>query len=351
MKTSVAEIAELVGGRVVGDGEVPITGVSGIRQAGPGDLTFVADPRYARHIDRSLAAAVLVGKTIARSSKPLIQVENPYQAFIVVVQQCHPCETHHPHGIAPSAVIGGNVRLGEGVALDAHTYVGDDSELGDGVVLYPGAYIGPGCRVGQGTVIYPNATIYERCTIGARCIIHGGVTVGGDGFGFEAVDGVHTKIPQVGTVEIGDDVEIGANSAIDRATFGSTVIGRGTKIDNLVQIGHNTEIGEHCIVCGNVGVSGSAVIGDHVTLAAGAGVAGHIEIGDHVIVAGLSGVTKSVPPGRVVSGFPAIDHDSEKRFKAGIRRLPQALRTIRNLERRIEELEGRLDARETKDNR
>ena len=341
MKTSVAEIAELVGGRVVGDGEVPITGVSGIRQAGPGDLTFVADPRYARHIDRSLAAAVLVGKTIARSSKPLIQVENPYQAFIVVVQQCHPCETHHPHGIAPSAVIGGNVRLGEGVALDAHTYVGDDSELGDGVVLYPGAYIGPGCRVGQGTVIYPNATIYERCTIGARCIIHGGVTVGGDGFGFEAVDGVHTKIPQVGTVEIGDDVEIGANSAIDRATFGSTVIGRGTKIDNLVQIGHNTEIGEHCIVCGNVGVSGSAVIGDHVTLAAGAGVAGHIEIGDGVQVGGGSGVAQSLEPGEIVSGYPVMPHRLWLRTRSLVKKLPELFKRVKRLEQRLGEEEAK----------
>ena len=343
MKASVAEIAELVQGKVLGDKTVEITGFNSIRQALPGDLTFVADSRYASYLERTEATAVLVPRNITHPARTLIQVANPYAAFAAVLTRFRPSATHHPEGIHPSAVVGENVRIGENVALGAHATVADKAEIGDGATLYAGCYVGHGAKIGADCLLYPNVVIRENVTLGARCIVHGGAVIGADGFGFLPAQQGHQKIPQIGTVVIEDDVEIGANTTIDRATFGQTLIRRGTKIDNLVQIGHNVETGEHCIICGNAGISGSAILGNRVTIAAGAGVAGHIEVGDNVTVAALSGVTKSVPAGRVVSGFPAIDHDREKLIKAGTRMLPEALRRIRTLERRLAELEGKLD--------
>ncbi|MFO7973402.1 MAG: UDP-3-O-(3-hydroxymyristoyl)glucosamine N-acyltransferase, partial [Candidatus Hydrogenedentota bacterium] len=204
-------------------------------------------------------------------------------------------------------------------------------------------YVGKGARIGPDTLIYPNASILAGVVIGARCVIYSGAVIGSDGFGYVNGPGGPRKIPQVGNVVIEDDVEIGANSAIDRGTFGSTIIGNGTKIDNLVQIGHNVEMGERCLVCGNAGISGSAILGNGVTIAAGAGVAGHIEIGDGVTVGGFSGVTKSIASGKVVSGFPAMDHERDKRIIASMRHLPETRREIRELRRRLEELETQQD--------
>lgn len=351
MNTTVAEIAALVGGRVVGEASTPITGLSGIREAGKGDLTFVSDSRYERHLCDTKAAAVLVRTDISECPRPLIQVEDPYAAFCFIAQHFRPEDPPMQRGIHPSAVIGRNVEIGRDVSIGAHVFVGDHTTLGDESVVYPNVYIGANCRIGARTLIYPNVSIRERVEIGARCILHSGAVIGSDGFGFVFKDGRHEKIAQTGIVVLGDDVEVGANAAIDRATFGKTVIGDGTKIDNLVQIGHNTVIGKHCILCGKVGISGSVVIGDYVTVAAAAGIAGHVEIGERSVVAGFSGVTKSIPPGSVVSGFPAVDHTMEKRLKASIRRLPDALRAIRTLEKRIAELETLLNAGTTKDHR
>jgi UDP-3-O-[3-hydroxymyristoyl] glucosamine N-acyltransferase len=198
--------------------------------------------------------------------------------------------------------------------------------------------------IGENTVIYPNATLREGVRVGARCLIHAGVVLGSDGFGFAPLDGAWFKVPQTGTVIIGDDVEIGANSAVDRATFGSTVIGRGTKIDNLVQIGHNVRIGEHCVISGMTGVAGSSTVGNHVTIAAQVGIADHVEIGDRVTIAGRSGVISAIEPGQVVSGFPAIDHHTDMRIMAARRRLPELPRLmarVKALESRIRELEER----------
>ncbi|HOJ34423.1 MAG TPA: UDP-3-O-(3-hydroxymyristoyl)glucosamine N-acyltransferase [Candidatus Hydrogenedentes bacterium] len=351
MIATVADIAALVQGRVIGDETTPITGFSGIREAQPGDLTFLADSRYERFLQNTPAAAVLVRPEISQASCPIIQVDNPYDAFLRVVMQFCPSLSPLSPGIHPSAIIGNNVKLGDNVTVGAHAYIGDNSVIGDRTVIYPNVFIGANCNVGTNSIIYSNVSIREHVEIGARCIIHCGAVIGSDGFGFAFRNGKHEKIPQVGTVIIGDDVEIGANTTIDRATFGKTVIGTGTKIDNLVQIGHNTVIGKHCIVCGNVGISGSAILGDYVTVAAGAGVAGHLEVGAQSTIAALSGVTKSLPPKSIVSGFPAVDHEMEKRMKASLRRLPEALKTIRSLEKRIVELETLLHARETENHR
>lgn len=344
MNATVAEIAELVGGTVVGDGSVRITGLNGIRQAGPGELSFISSQRYVSCLGTTRAGALLVTPDIGEAAVPLIQVANPYAALLMTLQRFMPLEPAHPaRGVHPAAVLGENVRLGDNVAVDALVRIADNATLGNNVVVYAGSYIGAGAAIGDDTVIYPRVSVLEGVRVGARCVLHSGVVLGGDGFGFIPGAEGAIKIPQVGIVVLQDDVEVGANSCIDRATFGETVIGKGTKIDNLVQIGHNVETGLHCIICGNAGISGSARLGNQVTIAAGAGVAGHIEVGDRATVAGLSGVTKSVEAGKVVSGFPAVDHERDKRVVAAQRALPEALRKLRALQRRVEELEGRLN--------
>ncbi len=351
MNVTVAEIAELVGGRVHGDASLLLTGVRAIRQARPGDLTFLSDPRYRPYLTGTRAAAALVGRDLPEAPCTRIEVEQPFTAFLRVLEVYPPSQPAHPVGIDPTAAIAEDAELGDRVAIGPHAFVGAGARLGDNVVLYPNVFVGARCSIGSDTVVYANASLREDTRVGRRCIIHCGASIGSDGFGFVPRDGRHEKVPQVGDVELGDDVEVGANSTIDRAAFGTTLIGSGTKVDNLVQIGHNTEVGEHCLICGNAGVAGSAIIGDHVTVAAGAGVAGHLEVGDHVTIAGYAGVTKSIPPGRIVSGFPATDHAAERRVKVATRHLPDALRTLRELERRVEELENLLHGRKTENDR
>lgn len=350
MQKTVAEIAGLLGGEVAGDGSVPIAGVNGILQAVEGDLTFVSKTRYVPYIATTRASAVLVRERAESGGKPLILVGDPYAAAARVAALFAPPPAAHPSGIHPMAVVAEDAQLGANVALGAHAFVGRGSVLSEGVIVYPGAYVGEACRIGPGTVIYANASLYDHVSVGARCIIHSGAVIGSEGFGYYFAHGAHQKIPQLGQVILEDDVEVGANSAIDRATFGRTVIGRGTKIDNLVQIGHNAEVGEHCILCGMVGLAGSTVLGDRVTLAAGAGVAGHLEIGSGATVTGRAGVTKSIPAGKVVSGYPATDHETERRILASRRRLPEMVRQVRALEQRVAELESRLDGK-TENNR
>ncbi len=339
METSLGEIAKLVDGAVIGDAETRITGFNSIRQAETGELTFVAHERYIPLMAATRASAILVPRNIAEGAKPLVQVDSPYEAFLRLIQHLRPPKMSLPKGIHPTAMVAASAEIGPDAALGPHVVVSDGARIGAGTIVCAGCYIGRDTSIGEATLVYPNVSIREEVTVGARCIIHSGAVIGSDGFGFASRDGVHVKIPQTGTVVIGDDVEIGANSAVDRATFGATRIGSGTKIDNLVQIGHNVVLGEHCIVCGTSGIAGSAVIEDHVTIGAQAGINGHIEIGRGVTVGARSGVTKSVKPGQVVSGFPATDHNREKRILASLRHLPEYARRIRQLERRIQELE------------
>lgn len=342
MNSTVAEIAELVGGRIVGDASARITGINGIRQAGQGDITFLADPRYASCLRTTKASAVLVRPDVDKCAKPLIQVEDPYLAVAAILKKVQAEMARHPDGVHETAVLGDRVEMAADAAVGAHAVVGHGTRIGQGTVIYPNVYIGNECTIGDGCIIYPNVTMREQVQIGNRCVIHSGAVIGSDGFGFASLDGKREKIPQVGIVIIEDDVEIGANAAIDRATFGTTTIGKGTKIDNLVQIGHNTRIGEHTVICGNAGIAGSTVIGDRVTIAAGAGLAGHLEVGDGAVIAAYSGVSKSVKPGQMVFGYPAVEHARAKRMHASLRQLPDALRHLRALEERIKELEGRL---------
>ena len=343
MDKSVGEIAELVGGTVVGDAAVRITGLNGVKQASSGDLSFIGSAGYLPFLETTSASALLVTDDVTNAGHTLIQVDQPYVSFLRVLQQFAAEEgVRHPVGVHETAVIGEDVTLGRDLALDAHVRVADGCTLGDGVVVYANSYIGRSCDIGEQTVIYPNVTIREGVSVGARCLIHAGAVLGSDGFGFVPMDGRLFKVPQVGTVVLGNDVEIGTNSAVDRATFGRTVIGNGTKIDNLVQIGHNVEIGEHTVVCGMSGVAGSATIGSGVTIAAQAGVGDHVEVGDGATIAGRSCVVTSVKPGQVVSGYPATDHKLDLRILASLRRLPDMAPRVRRLERRVQELEEQL---------
>jgi len=342
MDMSVADIAALVGGRVHGDAGIRITGVNGIKEAQPGQLTFVRSARYAAFLQKTRASAVLISEAPANCDIPLILVEHPDLAFAQVLQYCEQEQFRHPTGIHETAVIGENVQLGRNIGVDAHVRIAGDAVIGDRVVIYAGVYIARGVRIGADTVLYPHVVLREGTEVGARCILHAGAVLGSDGFGFAPMNGQWMKIPQVGRVVIEDDVEIGSNTTIDRATFGVTRVRRGTKIDNLVQIGHNVEIGEHCALAGMVGVSGSVVIGNHAQIGGGAGIAGHLDIGEGASVGARAGVHKSVPPHSAVMGYPAVEIELFRRIHAAQKWSPELLRRVRHLERKIEELEEKL---------
>jgi len=339
MELSVNEIAELVNGTVVGDGAVRITGVAGIEEAGPGDLTFVRDDRYARYLDTTQAAAVLIKAAPPDCPIPAIEAPAPDMALAGLLQRLEAQQRRPPAGgVHPSAVVAPTAAIGPNVSIDAYVVIGENATVGANSVLYAGVYIGADCTLGEDCIVYPNAVLREATALGDRCLIHAGAVLGSDGFGFTEVDGRWVKIPQVGRVVLEDDVEVGANTAIDRATMGETRIGRGVKIDNLAQVGHNVRIGNDSALAGMVGVSGSAKIGNNVKVGATAGVAGHREIGDRLTVGARAGVTHSIEPGRIVSGFPAIDHAKQRRAMVAMPRVPELLRRVRNLERQLEAL-------------
>jgi UDP-3-O-[3-hydroxymyristoyl] glucosamine N-acyltransferase len=338
MRKTLAEIAELVSGEVVGDGSITIRGVSGIKEAGDGDIAFVANPKYLSLIDKTGASAIITSSDVEGAAKPIIRTANPSLAFAKVVCLFSPVEDKRPQGVHPTAVIGKNVKLGKDVAVQPYCVIEDNTQIGDGTVIYTGVYVGPYTKIGRDCTIYPHVTIRERISIANRVIIHNGTVIGSDGFGYADVSGMHHKIPQIGTVVIEDDVEIGANVTIDRARFDKTIIGRGTKIDNLVQIAHNVIIGEHSIIVAQAGISGSTSIGKNVTLAGQAGLVGHIDVGDNAIVAAQAGVTKDVPANTCVSGYPAKPHKSAKRINAYVQKLPNLFQKVLDLEKRLEGL-------------
>lgn len=339
MHKTLKEIADLVCGEIIGDENVIITGVAGIKEAGPGDITFLANPKYIPLIDKTGASAIITAREIKKSIKPIIRTENPSLAFTQVINSFSTLEIRHPQGIHPSVILGKNISLGKNIAIGPYTVIEDDVSIGANSIIYSGCFIGHSSKIGSDALIYPNVSIREATIIGKRVIIHVGAVIGSDGFGFITVDGEHKKIPQVGIVEIGDDVEIGANVIIDRARFDKTTIGSGTKIDNLTQIAHNVSIGENAMIVAQVGIAGSTIIGKNVTIAGQAGIGGHINIGDGAIIAARAGVTKSVPAEAVVSGFPAHLHDKAKQVYACVQNLPRLYEQVRELKKKIAELE------------
>ncbi len=338
-----SEIASAVGAKLIGDGTVLLRGVASLTEAGPGDLSFLANPRYERHLSSTRASAVIVPSQYESSplaaGRALLVADDAYVAFASALSLFEvEVEAIEP-GVDASARIASTASLGEGVSVGPCAVISEGATVGARSVVHGGAYVGSRCTIGEDCVIFPSATVKHGVRIGDRVFVHSGAVIGSDGFGF-AWDGTcHRKVPQVGTVIIEDDVEIGANACIDRATIGATRIGRGTKIDNLVQIAHNVEIGERSIVVAQVGISGSTRVGDGVVLAGQAGIAGHLRIADGAIVAAQAGVMRDVEAGEQVSGYPARKHSLSKRFYAGIQNLPALFRRLKELERRVDDLE------------
>ena len=342
MKKTLNEIAKLIDGKVIGNGDTLITGASGIKEAAEGDITFLANSRYSPLMDKTRATAIITSEDARETIKPIIITGNPSLAFIKIISMFTTDDIGHPSGIDYTAVMGKNVSLGKDVTIGAYSVIGDNVTLGNNVIIYAGCYIGHHTKIGAGTLIYPHVSIRERINVGKRVIIHSGTVIGSDGFGFVTVEGTHHKIPQVGIVQIDDDVEIGANVTIDRARFDKTVIGRGTKIDNLVQIGHNVIIGENSLIVAQVGVAGSTIIGKNVTLGGQSGIVGHIVIGDNVIVTGQTGVAKSVSADTMVSGYPARPFMTTQRVNASLQNLPKLFGQVRELKKKVQELEAKL---------
>ncbi len=343
LNMTLAQIARLIDGKVEGDTSMVITGVSGIKEAKKGDITFLANARYYPLLRTTKASAIIVDKKTDKNGRPVIRTDNPYIGFVKIMEYLQINKEMPLPGIHKTAVIGKNTKLGKNITIDAHVVLGNDVQIGDNSVICPGVFIGNGTRIGANTLIYANVSIRERIIIGNNVIIHNGAVIGSDGFGFTPIKGTcHKKVPQLGTVTIEDDVEIGANVTIDRATAGKTRIGKGTKIDNLVQIAHNVEIGEHCVIVAQVGISGSTTLGNKVTIAGQAGLAGHIKIGDNAIITAKSAVTKNISPNMCVSGYPAIPLKEEQKIKAYRNRLPEIYKTIQELSQKVRKLEKKL---------
>ncbi len=340
---TVEALAGMLGGACEGDGSPIIHGVAGIRDAGPGEIAFVANLRYAGDVATTRASAVIVAKAWDRPSPAaLIRVENPDAAFARAAALFAPPPIPDVPGVHPTAVIAPDAELGEGVSIGPCVVVEPRARIGARTVLKAQVYVGHEAVIGEDCRIYPHVSIRERCHIGARVILHNGTVVGSDGFGYTAdAKGVRTKIPQLGIVVIGDDAELGANVTVDRARFGKTVIGQGAKIDNLVQIAHNVVIGDHVVIVAQVGIAGSSTIGPHAVLAGQVGVSGHLDIGAGAIIGAQSGVSKDVPAGAMMFGSPAMPMDRAKRIHAYTMRLPEMREQLGDLLKRVAALEAR----------
>ena len=341
MEMTLKELAELVGGEVAGNGELLIKGVAPLESAAEGDITFISSPKYAESLKTTSASAVIVPSDMKVEGKDLILSKNPQLAFAKLLT-LYTSKPHISKGIDRRAFIGRNPLIGKDVTVYPFAYIGDDVEIGDRTVIHPGAHIGNGCRLGEDVVIYPNVTIMAGCTVGNRVIIYPGAVIGSDGFGYARDGKRHYKIPQVGIVQLDDDVEIGANTTIDRAAFGKTWVKRGTKIDNLVQVAHNVVIGEDCILVSQSGVAGSSKLGSNVILGGQVAVVDHVALGNNVMVGGQSGVTSDVQDNQIVSGTPAIPHREWLKASLTFPKLPEMRKEIRELEKKVAELEKKL---------
>jgi len=335
VELTVQEIAVLVGGQLVSESgsDQKIHGVASVSEAVAGEITFFGNAKYLAPLKVTKATAALVPVDFAEKiSAVAIRVANPSLAFAQLLQKFAPASIQFLPGVHPTAVIGRGVVLGENVSVQPFVVIEDGACIGAGSVIGAHGYIGHEARIGQGCHFAARVTVGARCQVGNRVIIHSGAVLGSDGFGFELAEGKHVKIAQIGIVQVDDDVEIGANTTIDRARFGRTWIQEGTKIDNLVQIAHNVVVGKHCILVSQTGVSGSTKLGNYVTLAGQVGIVGHIEIGDHAIIAAKSGVSKSVPPKEIHFGYPATEMGGQKEQLACIARLPKLYARVKKLE-------------------
>lgn len=340
MGITLKDIAKLVSGELIGDGSIVVSGASNLEEAGSSDVTFFANPRYEAMLSLTKAACVIAPKNFSgKGNYAVIKVDNPSVAFLHVMEKLSPISDIHPSGIHKNSVISKDAKLGKGVSVGANTVIEEGADIGDNTVIYPLIFIGKNTKIGKNCVIYPNVTIRERVIVGNNCIIHPGAVIGSDGFGYVNIENKHHKISQIGTVELEDDVEIGANVTIDRARFEKTVIGKGTKIDNLVQIAHNVKVGKNCLIIAQAGIAGSSEIGENAIIAAQAGINGHIKIGENVIVGAQAGVTKSIEPNEIVLWSPAKPAGEVRRTLAYISRLGDFSKELKELKEKMAKLE------------
>lgn len=330
------ELAALTGGTISGDPEVEINGVSGINEAAAGDITLLADRKMIASASDSAASAFIVKKELRGVEKSMIVSDNPRLVFAKALEILH-VPPAAPSGISDKAFIGEHTVMGEEISIHPFAYIGSNVSLGARVTISTGAYIGDNVSIGDDSLIYPNVTIRGKARIGNNVIIHPGAVIGSDGFGYVPEKNGHHKIPQIGGVIIEDNVEIGANVTIDRSTTGNTIIGSGSKIDNLTHVAHNVKLGKNCIIIAQVGISGSVEVGDGAILAGQVGVRDHITIGSNTMVGAKSGVVKDIPDGKVYSGIPAIPHRSWLKVQNIVSKLPEYIKRLQKLEKKLED--------------
>ncbi|MCU0787858.1 MAG: UDP-3-O-(3-hydroxymyristoyl)glucosamine N-acyltransferase [Verrucomicrobia bacterium] len=339
MAFTAADIARHLRGEVVGDASTPITGFSPADRSRPGDVTFAENESYLQRAETSAAAAVIVEKSNRPSPKVLIRVSNARVAFARVLPLFFPEKTFTP-GVAPTAVVAASARIDPSAHVGPGCVIGEDAQIGPRCVLEALDFVGDGCRLGEAVRLFPNVTLYSGTEVGSRVRIHAGTVVGSDGFGYVQEEGSHLKVPQIGNVIIRDDVELGANVTVDRGALGPTVIGAGTKVDNLVQIAHNVGIGENCLIVAQSGVAGSTKIGDEAVIGGQSGISGHLRIGNGVTVGAQSGVIKNLRDGERVWGYPAVSDRQAKRQMIAVQHLPEMVRRVQELERRLARFEN-----------
>ncbi len=341
MQISLKKISKCLEGQIIGDEHLLLEGLASIDEATEGQITFISHPKYEKKAFKTKASVLMTREAIKGLCTTFLIVEDPYFSFAKLLALFHPPKKKTP-GVHASATLGKHLVLGADLVIGPSVTLEDGVTIESNTQIGAGVFVGEGSSVGENSIIYPNVTIREGVKIGKRVIIHSGSVIGSDGFGFAFHAGKHHKIPQVGGVIIEDDVEIGANVTIDRAVMGQTIIGQGTKFDNLVQVGHNVKIGAHSILVAQVGISGSSQLGNYVTLAGQVGVAGHVKIGDQVVVGAKSGVTKDIPAAQTVSGFPPVPHKSWLKSQVALQQLPALRRLVNELKRRVTQLEDDL---------
>jgi UDP-3-O-[3-hydroxymyristoyl] glucosamine N-acyltransferase len=341
MKLTAGELAKLTGGELVGNAAEVLTGVNGLAEAKSGDISFLGNPKYLNDALNTKASAIFVSKDFDASlfsGKNLIKVSNPQYAYSIILSIIEKerfaaieIKIHPSASISPKSAVGKNSYIGQNVVIE------DGAQIGDDAKIFPNVYIGTNVKIGKNALIYPNVVIRENAIIGDRVILQSGVVIGGDGFGFAAIEGKNQKIPQIGAVELGDDVEIGANTTIDRATVDATRIGSGTKIDNLVQIAHNVQIGDNCIIVAQSGIAGSTKVGNNTTIAAQVGIVGHLKIGNNVLIASQSGISGNISDGEKIGGNPQCELQQSIKIRALIRKLPEMYSDLRQMKKEIKD--------------
>lgn len=342
---TLGDIAKHVGGRVCGDTNIVIRSAATLAQARQGDISFLVNRRYEKQLNGTKASAIIVGQETADAGIPLLVADDPYYAFTQTLVLLYGHRKHPKVGISARASVAASATIAPDCHIHDFATVADHARIGSGSVIYPCAYIGEGVQIGANTTVYPNAAIYEKCIIGDRVIINANSTIGVDGFGYATHNGVHHKIPQIGIVIVEDDVEIGSSCSIERGTLDDTIVGRGSKLGDLVTIGHGSRVGPYCLIVAQVGIAGSTTIGHHCVIGGQVGVVGHISIGDNVTIAAQAGVINSIPDGETVAGAPAMEAGQARRTYTLLPYLPRMRQDIRNLQSRLDRIAATLDIR------